>query len=311
MIKRFIESNEPKVQRALEIFPGAAVWAIILFPVWGSFLIPEIVAYFIIGFNVYWLYRSLQLMILGLRGYGQIKRSESCDWRAVYNRVKPSDALNWEDIYHLVIIPNAGESVEKISSNLDALAAQTVDKSKLLVVLAMEARVKTSPQIASSLLEKYKGVFGDIFATFHPDNLQGEIVGKAANMSWAAKKAKGKLVSEGFDLKGVTLTSCDADARFHPKYFEALTYEFACDSARYRRFWQSPIFWYNNIWRVPAFIRIVGVLGNVMHIADLQEPIRLLFNYSCYSTSFKMIDDLSNGKVRKIIKTNLTNYFFF
>ena len=88
----------------------------------------------------------------------------------------------------------------------------------------------------------------------------------------------------------MTLTSCDVDTIFHPKYFSALTYNFASNSSRYYRFWQSPIFWHNNINQVPSLIRITGILGNVIHIANIQEPDGLFFNYSCYSSSFHLID---------------------
>ena len=86
------------------------------------------------------------------------------------------------------------------------------------------------------------------------------------------------------------MTSCDVDTIFHPKYFSALTYHFASNPNRYFRYWQSPIFWHHNINSVPAPIRIIGTLGNVIHIANIQEPDGLFFNYSCYSSSYQLID---------------------
>lgn len=292
MIREFIEGNEQKVQRALEILPGALTWSVILFPVLGSFFIPRVVAYFVIGFYVYWLYRSFQMAVLGFRGYLKIRKSEETDWRERYEKTKTPDSLDWEEIRHVIIIPNAGETAEKLSQNLDSLKNQTLDPKKLFVVLAMEERVEGSKEIATALLEKYKGVFGGIWATFHPAGIPGEVVGKASNEAWAAKKAKVKLLAEGFDLKNLTLTSCDADAQFHPKYFEALTYEFATNKERHLRFWQAPIFGYNNLWRVPAFIRVVEIIGVTLRITDLQEPTKLFFNYSCYSASFSMVDKI-------------------
>jgi hypothetical protein len=157
----------------------------------------------------------------------------------------------------------------------------------------MEQRAKDHQVRAKNLLKKYEGVFGKMIFTIHPFGLPGEAVGKASNMAWAAKQVKKILVDEeSLDIKKVTLTSCDADARFHRKYFSALTYFFSLNPNRHLRFWQSPIFWHNNYWRVPAFTRIVGTIGNVIHIADLQQPDSLFFNYSSYSTSLKLIDDV-------------------
>jgi len=70
----------------------------------------------------------------------------------------------------------------------------------------------------------------------------------------------------------MTITSCDADACFHPKYFSNLNYAFALNKNRHLRFWQSPIVWHNNFWRVPAFVRIVGTMGNIVHVSHLLEP---------------------------------------
>ena len=128
--KSLIERDEAKAKRVLEIATGLLIWSIILFPVWGSLLIPEVVAYLIIGFNVYWLYKSLQITIYGLRGYREIKKAEATDWQKLYLDNKARASLDWGDIYHVVIIPTAGESVAKLSSNLDALKNQTLDTHK-------------------------------------------------------------------------------------------------------------------------------------------------------------------------------------
>jgi len=294
MIANFIEENQKKAYRLFEIVPGLIIWSIILFPVLGSLVVPRVVAYFVIGFNVYWLYRSLKLVVYGLRGYSQIKESEQTDWKQLYLQEKKTSFLEWDNIRHVIIVPTIipKESLEVVSANLDALANQSMDTSQIFVVLALEERVEGSREAGEKRREKYADQFGQFWITHHPANLVGEVVGKASNMAWAGKRIREKLAELEIDLDHVTLSSCDADGQFHHNYFEALTYEFARDPNRARRFWQSPIFWYNNIWEVPAFIRIVGILGNIIHVADLQEPTGLFFNYSCYSTSYKMIDDV-------------------
>lgn len=293
MIREFIEKNERRSQRILEILPGVLTWFIIFFPFVASFFIPHIVAYIIIAFYVFWLYRSLQLSVFGFRGYLRIREAKKTDWHQKYVATLSSGGfLAWEDVAHVIIIPNAGETVEKLSQNLDSLQNQTLDRHKLFVFLAMEERVKGAQETAKALQAKYAGVFGGIWATFHPAGLPGEVVGKASNEAWAARRAKEILTGQGLALENLTLTSCDSDAVFHPKYFEALTYSFATNPNRYRRFWQSPIFGYNNLWRVPAAIRVVEVLGVTLRIADMEAPLGLTFNYSCYSTSFKMVDEI-------------------
>lgn len=293
-MKTFIEENDAAVQRFLEILPGLLAWSIILLPVWGAFIMPQLVAYIVLGFIVFWFYRSFSAAILGLRGYRRIRAWEKIDWGKKYQEEAGKDSLPWGKIRHIVVIPTYNESAEKISSSLETLTNQKgIAKKSLAVVLSFEERAPAARERAEVILEKFAGKFGHFWATFHPDGLPGEIRGKAANEAWGAKEAKKKLVDEtGWDIKKTTLTSADADARFHPHYFAGLTFAFASNPNRYLRFWQSPIFWYNNLHRVPAPIKIVGVMGNIIHIANLQEPDGLFFNYSTYSSSLALIDDI-------------------
>ncbi|GAF92902.1 unnamed protein product, partial [marine sediment metagenome] len=250
-MKRIVETYDPQVQRILEMLPGLAAWLVILFPLWGAFFIPRIVAYFTIAFLIFWFYRSFQAAFLGTRGYFKIRRSEKANWHQLYKKDKDKNSLAWEDIKHLIIIPSYNESVEKLSTTLDCLAKQkNIKKDQLTVVLAMEERAADAHQRAKKLTKKFKGKFGKLITTFHPDGIPGEIRGKASNEAWAAKKAKKILVDkEGHDIKNFTITSCDADACFHPKYFSVLTYLFGLNPNRHLRFWQSPIVWHNNFWR--------------------------------------------------------------
>lgn len=280
-------------RRFWEILPGLTAWLVIIFPLWGSFVVPELVAYFTIGFLIYWLYQSFKSAILGIVGYFKIRKAEQTNWREKYNQEKKPDWLEWEKIKHVIIIPNANESAQKLANPLDSLLNQKdISPKQLVVVLAMEARIKQAVQKAITLQKKYKGKFGKLICTFHPPNLPGEVKGKASNEAWAAKVTKRLLVDQlGWDIKLLTVTSCDADARFHPKYFSALTYWFASSARRYLLFWQAPILWHNNLNRVPFPVRLIGVLGNIIHIADLQEPERLFFNYSTYSLSFQLLHE--------------------
>lgn len=282
-------------QRLLEILPGFLSWSIILFPFWGAFLVPRLVAYFTVAFLVFWFYQSFKNLFLGVRGYRAIKKVEHINWWQQYQKQKKANWLKWDKIRHIVIIPNYNEPAEKLATtSLQSLAnQQDIAKKQLIVVLAMESRAKDAHQKARHLKKQFAGQFGRLLVTFHPSNLPQEIKGKAANEAWAARKVKQLLVNkEGYPLNYITVTSCDADAKFHPRYFSALTYFFARDHQRYWHLWQSPIFWYNNLNRVPIPIRIIGIIGNINHISHIQDPDHLHFNYSTYSLSLKLLDQV-------------------
>ena len=291
-MKKFIANHERLTQRSLEMLPGTLTWVLILFPLWGAFFIPKIVAYFTIAFLVYWLYRSCQSAILGIKGYLKIRHSEKTNWRKKYLQDKDKNSLPWDQIKHVVLIPNCNESVTILEKTLETLANQKdINLKQMVVVLGIEERATNHHEKAAQLLEQFKDKFGYLTAIFHPDGIVGEVRGKASNQAWTAKIIKEILVDQQQnDIKKITVTSCDSDAHFHPQYFSALTYYFALNPQRYYRFWQSPICWHNNYWKVPALIRITGTLSNSGYLASIQEPDGLFFNYSSYSTSLYLLD---------------------
>jgi len=92
-------------------------------------------------------------------------------------------------------------------------------------------------------------------------------------------------------LDYITITSEDADARFHEEYFACLTYKFLDEPKRYNRIWQPGIMYYNNIWRAPMPIRVVSSMNSIVQISLLNRTDRLI-NFSTYSTSLKMIHQI-------------------
>ncbi len=291
-------NKNTKRYRFYEMIPGVFAWFVILFPIWGSFLLPKAVAYFVLAFLVYWLYKSFKSAILAVFGYFKIQKAKDTNWLEKFKQDFRASWLRYQDINHVVIISSYKEPLEIIEMAFSSLASQIdVDLKKIHVILAQEARAgqENNQKTINYFQKKYKSAFGSLTFTEHPSNLPGEIAGKHTNEAWAAKYFKKHYFNNAnckLKIENCTLTSCDVDTIFHPKYFSALTYHFASNPNRYFRFWQSPIFWHHNINSVPAFIRITGTMGNAIHIANIQEPDGIFFNYSCYSSSYKLIDSV-------------------
>lgn len=283
-----------KRYRLWEMIPGVFAWMIILFPIWGAFVVPKAVAYFVIAFLVYWLYKSFKSAIFAIIGYYKIQKAQKVNWLELFNQDFRASWLKYNDIQHVIIISSYKEPLEVMEMAVSSLAGQTdIDLKKLHVIIGQEARAgaENNQKTIDYFSKKYKNTFGSLLFTEHPAGIEGEIAGKHTNEGWAAKYFKKHYIDTGkFNLDHLTLTSCDVDTLFNQKYFSALTYYFASNPSRYYRFWQSPIFWHNNINSVPSLIRITGIMGNINHIADIQEPDGLFFNYSCYSSSYKLID---------------------
>ena len=272
------------------MLPGLLAWTIIFAPAIGGLFFPSVIAYGLLFFVTYWFIRSFKSAFFAIRGYFIIKDWEIIDWRVKWENDKTKSDLKFDNIKHLVIIPTYNESVSVLEKPLKSLVEQKqIDKKNLIVVLSFEARAEGHKKRAKTLLKKYKNEFGIIDATFHPDGIPGEIRGIAPNQTWGARYAEKIMKKKHIDFDYVTVTKGDADTIFHPCYFSALGYLFSTSKNRYLRFWQSPILWYNNLHKVPFPIKMLGVIGHAVHISDLQEPSRLIFNMSVYSLSFNLL----------------------
>ena len=70
-----------RLQRLLEIVPGMVTWALILSPLLLSFRFPEVVAWFVLSFDFYWLYKAVMLTGSVLLAFLRIRRVMAVDWR--------------------------------------------------------------------------------------------------------------------------------------------------------------------------------------------------------------------------------------
>lgn len=281
------KSESRRNQRLLEIVPGFISWSLILFPFWGSLIFPVAVAYYVLAFDVYWLYRSLSTASLAIFAHFRMQASQAYDWMG--------DIMlfpDWKKVHHAIIIPTYKEPLNTLRRTLKGLKDQTLPKKQITVVLSFEKREGKPANEKAEILEKeFSNSFENLFITFHPD-LSGEVAGKSSNTSWASKFVKKELVDKrGYNIDYLTVTSEDADAILHHNYLAALTYSFLDHPKRYRRIWQAAIVFYNNIWRVPAPIRVLATTWSVVQMFVLMRRDRLI-NFSTYSTSMRLVHEI-------------------
>ncbi|OGM28329.1 hypothetical protein A2962_00600 [Candidatus Woesebacteria bacterium RIFCSPLOWO2_01_FULL_39_61] len=296
MFRNFIIKHEKKVLRILEILPGFTSWNIILFPYWGIFVIPEVVAYFILGFNIYWFYQSLTIAITSTISHLRIQASMNFDWLGDLKQFP-----DWEEVHNIVIIPTYKEPQYILERTIDSLVIQTLPKKMITVVVAQENRAPDEDKIIkmNNLEKKYKGVFANFFVALHTLE-QGEVVGKASNERSAAIWVKNELVDKRkINIDYLTVTSCDADHKYHPNHFAALTYKFLDNPDRYLLFWQPAVMFYNNIWELPAITRVPNTLMSIWNLSQLPRRDRLI-NAQNYSLSLKLLHEVDYWDADKI-----------
>ena len=262
--------------------------------VWAPFSAPLVLAFGLVVFFLYWVIRSYSIVVACVVGLRRIRRWEKINWPQRYSDWKGSRpaAAPWEWPRHLVVIPNYKESVEGLARTIASLAAQG-NAGQLVVVMAMEERESGAHAKAAELILRFRSQFAEMFATFHPFGIEGETAGKGSNEAWALRDAHARLIAQGGDDIGrYTVTSCDADAVFHPRHFHALNYLFLTEPRRYRTFWQPTIFNSNNIWDIPAPLRIPDGLSGINRLSNLCLPGSVRFPTSCYSLSWQMLHEV-------------------
>ncbi|QQS39027.1 glycosyltransferase family 2 protein [Candidatus Woesebacteria bacterium] len=297
MFKTFIINHEKKVQRFLEVLPGLVSWNLILFPYWGIFIIPKVVAYYILGYTVYWFYQSFQIATTGIISHLRIQASMQNDWIKDLNaRFK-----DWQKIKHVIIIPTYKEPLYILERTISSVANQTLPKKQIVLILAMEKKEDEKERNIkiAALTKKFEGVFDNFIATVH-ELVPGEIIGKSSNEKYAAKWFKANYIDKyKKDIKNYTVTSCDADHTFHKNHFASLTYLYLANKDRYMRFWQPAVLFYNNIWELPAITRTTNILGSIFNLSQLPRKDRLI-NVSNYSLSYKLLHEVDYWDADKI-----------
>ncbi len=284
--ERFFERYPNKSIRLLEIIPPLIALFFVTAPFWGSFFFPVWLAYFIIFFDVYWLYKSVNLVITSWIAARKIHKAEKIDW------LKEAEKLpNFEKVTHLIVIPSYKESIEKISLTLESIKKQTFPGDRMFLYLALEKREDNVEEKAKKLQRKYKSVFGGFYYTLHPD-LPHEVKGKSSNQAYAARDAYKELIQKReIDIDYMSVSSVDADVLFDRQFYAYLGHAFLKSEDPHYTFWQSANVNYNNFWKVPSFTRIISFFGSLWRTSILVQRVRLIPN-SVYSLSFKLLHDL-------------------
>lgn len=294
--REFVIQHDHTIQRLLEILPGFFSWNLILFPYWGIFVMPVVVAYFILLFNIYWFYQSFQIAITAIISHFKIQAAMNYDWLGDLKAFP-----DWQKVKNIVIVPTYKEPEHTLERTLNSLVAQTLPKENLVVVIAQENRAPDEDKIAKigRLVEKFKKDLPNLYVSYHT-LVPGEAIGKASNERSAAIDIRKRLIDTGeIDMDYAVLTSCDADHVYHPQHFACLTYKFLDNPNRYKRFWQPAVMFYNNIWELPAITRIPNTFGSIWNLSQLPRTDRLI-NAQNYSLSFKLLHEADYWDANKI-----------
>lgn len=281
----------PVSERTLDGIPGCLAWVALLLSLTAAVAFPYGILVVSVLLGIYSAIRFLFAGIANFMGLRYIKTWETTDWYSVYQQTTGSHILDWDAVHHVVIIPNYKEDIQTLRSTLDNLTKQYQAHQRMTVVLAMEAAEDGSIEKGQCLQTEYYPHFANIFFTVHPRGLPGEMQCKSANQAWAARWVKRRLVDEmGYPIDHLLVTTMDADTRWHPDYFYALTHLFAVHPDRYLRFWQAPIRYHTNIWEISPPMRLLNAYSGAFELAYLAAPWWIPLPMSSYTLSMRLLD---------------------
>ena len=335
--KENLSGPDAKLQRSLEILPGASTWFILLGLVFLSIFFPLSAAVFIVAFYLSWILRILYSTIFLLLSYLHLNIERKTDWMGRIQGIDNIEdyrqeiehqrsRLRWrrrishdihleqlnklilsqmlpppsKDIYHLVIFPVIKEGRDILEPAIEAINRQNFPLKQIAVFFALEERADLSVQNAvRQLEEKYKDVFFQCSTVMHPADVPTEARVKGANTTCAAKQAAAFFTRHRIPFENVVISCFDADTVVSSNYFSCLTYHFMISPERLRASFQPIPVYHNNIWHVPGFARVVETGSSFFQLIEATNPEKLV-TFSSHSMSFKALVDVDYWPVDMI-----------
>ncbi len=200
--------------------------------------------------------------------------------------------LRPSEITHCLSLFICREPYEVIKTSVESYVKANYDPQKIIFVFAYEEFNQEALSISKRIKAEYGHYFQDYLETGHPENLPGEIKGRAANMNWSAKILKTYFEKRRIDFSKVILSSFDADTVVSPEFFNELTFRFCITENRNEVGYQPVLFYHNNIWDVPVFNRLVAISASFWQLSvSLQKDENKSF--SSRAMSFQSVIDFN------------------
>lgn len=298
--------------RFFEMLPGILIWVTFGLAIFLSWAQPLWIAFFIIAFDLYWIFKVIYFSIHTRSAYRRMKESLKRDWMTELEQLPPrifatsplapllskergnnSEEVSYKNLWHLVILPMHKEPYEVVQPAIEAVANSQWPKDRMMVALAAEeAAGENAQETVLRIYSEYKNKLPNFFVTKHPANLPGEIPGKGSNERWAGIYIKNNFIDKkNIPYENIIVSTLDADTVVYPHYFSCLAYNYlTCEKPLRSSFQPIPLF-INNIWQAPALSRVVAFSSTFWHTMNQERPEKHL-TFSSHSMPFKALVDI-------------------
>ncbi len=326
--------NRSRSYRFFEMVPGLVSWGSIILLIVLSLLNPILASIYVLAFIATLLVKASGIAYHTLIGSMRIEKAQKIDWHgrlmdlkdpeAAYSRVNssrtrelgekahaenlrlmaaaPNTYPKPNDIYHAVIIPTYNEPYEVTQPTIEAIINGTFDPKQIILVIAYEERGGNAVEgTVKQLRDEYAHRFKALEIIKHPKDLPDEVVGKGGNITYAGQFLEKWLTKQKIDIKNVIVTTLDSDNRPHPTYFDYVAYEFIVHDDRKHLAFQPVSLFLNNIWDVPAPMRVVATGNSFWNIISSMRP-HTLRNFAAHSQPMEALVEMGFWSKRTIVE---------
>lgn len=338
--------NKSRFYRFFEMLPAILSYGAFLLLILLSLVSPLLAAIYLLIILVGVLVRAVRVAFHVIMGHRRLSMAQKVDWasrladleepEASYDKHSGSKSKMFgvqthlenlrlmiadpdaypkpSQLQNIVIIAAYNEAYEVIEPTVKSVASTTYDNDKLIVALAYEERGgEAMEEVAKRLQEKFKGTFKEFMIIKHPRDLPDEIVGKGPNISYAGERLKEWCDEKGIEYKNVIMTTLDSDNRPHRSYFDYVTYEYIVNTDRKHLAYQPIALFTNNIWDVPAPMRVVATGNTFWNIISSMRPYAMR-NFASHSQSMDALVEMDFWTRRSIVEDGhhfWRSYFYF
>lgn len=332
--------------RFFEILPAfLSFGAIILMFILSAFS-PFLASLYLLTIITTLLVKAIGIAYRMITGHLQIEKAQKVDWNKRLNEIenaeKSLDILknqrnneyefknhlqNLNDIIenpasfpkpskvkNAVIIAAYNEPYEVIQPTIQSVLASNYDAKNLLIFLAYEERGgEEIEKTAIRLKKEFSKSFGVFEIVKHPKNLPNEVVGKGGNITFAGRALQKYCENNKIPFENVLVTTLDSDNKPHKEYFACATYSFIVHEDRKRLSYQPVSLFLNNIWDVPAPMRVVATGNSFWNIVSTMRP-HLLRNFASHSQPLDALVEMDFWSTRTIVEDGhqfWRSYFHF
>ena len=336
-----------KKYRFFEMLPGMLSYGAIILLIILSMVNPVLASIYLLTVILVAFVKAMAISYRMISGRNNMERATRVDWskrlndlenpKGAYTRLidKQSKKLLYEqhlenlrlmaaaeegyfpkpsNIYNALIMPAYNESIEVIEPALKSVLDTTYDKKHLIIIFAYEERggveIETT---ADTLKKKYGKYFHSFHLVKHPKDLPNEVIGKGGNITYAGKWLKKYLQQQNIAFSDVIVTTMDCDNKPHRYYFDYLTYEYITHEDRKHLSYQPICLFTNNIWDVPAPMRVVATGNSFWNIISSMRPYSLR-NFASHSQPMDALVEMDFWSTRTIVEDGhqyWRSYFYF